>query len=320
MYPIVRMMTLLGLISIAAGSVTGCGEKRMHVATLSGSPGNPAGLDEAQPEGATGLNALSDGMVSESDLDAGQAGASGVSASRTDSDFADSSAPDPDDAAFNAFAGAGETAEDADSLQTLPEGSSLHARSGYLSQDTSAPASDFEDLPQTSFDEFGADGEFTTPQTDSALFNGNDSSMEEIPGAVQVAKAEPSDMIHEQLEQMKTQELAATIAGLEDVFFEFDSWTLTAEGKDTLERNMQRIQHNPATLLLIEGHADQRGTQAYNMVLAKKRAASIRDYLYELGIDHSRLSIIAYGKDKPFCKDPTEVCHQLNRRGHLLIQ
>jgi peptidoglycan-associated lipoprotein len=56
------------------------------------------------------------------------------------------------------------------------------------------------------------------------------------------------------------------------------------------------------------------------MVLGKKRAMAIRDYLAQLGVDPSRLSVISYGKDKPFCQDATEVCYQLNRRGHLLVQ
>ena len=156
----------------------------------------------------------------------------------------------------------------------------------------------------------------TQGDTDSHTNN----NMEEVSGILQVAKAEPSDSLREQLDRMKKQELAAATAGLEDVFFQFDSWTLTGEGKQALERNMGWIKDDPTATLLIEGHADQRGTQAYNMVLGKRRAVAIRDYLNELGVDRNRLSVISYGKDKPFCQDPTEVCYQLNRRGHLLVQ
>jgi peptidoglycan-associated lipoprotein len=118
---------------------------------------------------------------------------------------------------------------------------------------------------------------------------------------------------------MKEEELAAAAAGLEDVFFQFDSWTLTEEGKQTLERTLGWFEQDPSSNLIIEGHADQRGTQAYNMVLAKKRAAAVQDYLSQLGVSPSRLAVISYGKDKPFCQDATEVCYQLNRRGHLLV-
>jgi peptidoglycan-associated lipoprotein len=122
------------------------------------------------------------------------------------------------------------------------------------------------------------------------------------------------------MNRIKAEELAAAAAGLEDVFFQFDSWTLTQEGKQTLERTVGWFTQDPSSNLIIEGHTDQRGTQAYNMVLAKKRAVAVQDYLSQLGIEVSRIGIISYGKDKPFCQDATEVCYQLNRRGHLLVQ
>ena len=144
--------------------------------------------------------------------------------------------------------------------------------------------------------------------------------VEQIPGNIAVAKAEPSDAIREQLDKIKEEEAATLAAGLNDIFFEFDSWTLTAEGRQALDHGAEWLNSKAAAKLLIEGHCDSRGTQAYNLVLGKKRAAAIRDYLVELGITPERLAIISYGQDKPFCTDPTEVCYQLNRRGHLLVQ
>ena len=145
-------------------------------------------------------------------------------------------------------------------------------------------------------------------------------SLEPLPDEFQIAKAEPSDSLEDQMNRMKEEELAAAAAGLEDVFFQFDSWTLTEEGKQTLERALGWFEQDPSSNLIIEGHADQRGTQAYNMVLAKKRATAVQDYLSQLGVSPSRLAVISYGKDKPFCQDATEVCYQLNRRGHFLVQ
>ena len=150
------------------------------------------------------------------------------------------------------------------------------------------------------------------------MLSGED--IEPIPDVFQIAKAEPSDSLEDQMNRMKEEELAAAAAGLEDVFFQFDSWTLTQEAKQTLERTLGWFEQDPSSNLIIEGHADQRGTQAYNMVLAKKRAAAVQDYLSQLGVPPSRLAAISYGKDKPFCQDATEVCYQLNRRGHLLVK
>jgi peptidoglycan-associated lipoprotein len=144
--------------------------------------------------------------------------------------------------------------------------------------------------------------------------------IEPVPDTFQIVKAETSDSLEDQMNRMKEEELAAVAAGLEDVFFQFDSWSLTPEGKRALERTLKWFKQAPSSNLIIEGHADQRGTQGYNMVLAKKRAAAVQDYLSQLGVSPSRLAIISYGKDKPFCQDATEVCYQLNRRGHFLVQ
>jgi peptidoglycan-associated lipoprotein len=161
---------------------------------------------------------------------------------------------------------------------------------------------------------------FPAPTAFQDDLSSSQADMEPIPESFQVAKAEPSDMLRQQLDKIKEEELATVSAGLEDVFFQFDSWSLTAEAKESLERDRGWLTAEPSSLLVIEGHADQRGTQAYNMVLGKKRAMAIRDYLAQLGVDPLRLSVISYGKDKPFCQDSSEVCYQLNRRGHLLVQ
>jgi len=72
--------------------------------------------------------------------------------------------------------------------------------------------------------------------------------------------------------------------------------------------------------LKVEGHCDERGTSAYNLVLAEKRAKSVRNYLMELGIKAERFVVVSYGKERPFCKERTEACYQQNRRGHLVVK
>ncbi|RMH32567.1 MAG: hypothetical protein D6690_13880 [Nitrospirae bacterium] len=141
-------------------------------------------------------------------------------------------------------------------------------------------------------------------------------SPEPLPSETTIAKVEPSEAIQHQLDQLKEEESDALL----DVFFEFDSWALTPEGRAALENNAEWLKTQSSAKLLIQGHCDQRGTQAYNLVLGEKRATAIRDYLIELGIDPDRLSIVSYGKEKPFCTDSTEVCYQLNRRGHFVVR
>ena len=74
------------------------------------------------------------------------------------------------------------------------------------------------------------------------------------------------------------------------------------------------------TQLKVEGHCDERGSSAYNLVLAEKRAKAVRNYLMDLGVKADRLTIVSYGKERPFCNDHSESCYQQNRRGHLVIK
>jgi len=107
---------------------------------------------------------------------------------------------------------------------------------------------------------------------------------------------------------------------VQDIYFAFDSWSISAEGARYLEEDAQWLQANPEKDLMIEGHCDQRGTQDYNLVLGKKRAEAAREYLVNLGIQSYRIKIVSYGKERPFCQKNNENCFQENRRNHMVIQ
>jgi len=148
---------------------------------------------------------------------------------------------------------------------------------------------------------------------------GSDASEERIGDDTLAARVEPSDSKIRQMETMRSREMAATrAAGLQDVFFAFDSWIISDEGRQTLSRDAEWIKANPNVLLKIEGHCDERGTQAYNLVLGEKRAQAVRNYLAELGVEASHLSVVSYGKEQPFCEDHEDFCYQQNRRSHLV--
>lgn len=150
--------------------------------------------------------------------------------------------------------------------------------------------------------------------------NGRKSDEQRIPGELLVAKTEPSDTSRRQVEEIQREQLATAAAGLEDVFFGFDSWQISNEGKQTLMLDAEWIKANPAQKVTIEGHCDERGTLAYNLVLGEKRAKAVQKYLVELGIDSNRLTVVSYGKERPFCKDREEGCYQKNRRGHIAVR
>jgi peptidoglycan-associated lipoprotein len=71
--------------------------------------------------------------------------------------------------------------------------------------------------------------------------------------------------------------------------------------------------------VLIEGHADSRGTNEYNLALGERRADVVRDYLVSLGVATDRISIVSKGEEQPFCTEETESCWQQNRRGHFIV-
>lgn len=143
-------------------------------------------------------------------------------------------------------------------------------------------------------------------------------------GGTMLAKVEPSESSERQVEEIRreqAQEQAASAqAGLNDVFFGYDSWTISEDGRQALMQDAQWIKSNSGAIVKIEGHCDERGTLAYNLVLGEKRAKAVRNYLVELGISANRLSVVSYGKERPFCNDHNEGCYQQNRRGHVVVR
>ncbi|HEU5407893.1 MAG TPA: peptidoglycan-associated lipoprotein Pal [Nitrospira sp.] len=134
-----------------------------------------------------------------------------------------------------------------------------------------------------------------------------------------IAKAD-SGAAARQLAEIRAEQVASVAAGLRDVFFTYDSFSITDEGRHALSGDAEWARSNPYTQLKIEGHCDERGTSAYNLVLGEKRAKAVRNYLVELGVAPVHLSVVSYGKERPFCTEHTESCYSQNRRGHLVVK
>ncbi len=107
---------------------------------------------------------------------------------------------------------------------------------------------------------------------------------------------------------------------LEDVFFDYDRFTLRSDAKPALEANAASLKSDLKLKILIEGHCDERGTGEYNLVLGEKRARAARQYLQDLGIETSRVQITSLGKERPFCTEHNPACWQKNRRAHFVTQ
>jgi peptidoglycan-associated lipoprotein len=106
---------------------------------------------------------------------------------------------------------------------------------------------------------------------------------------------------------------------LADVFFAYDSTELSETTRASLQKNADFLKKRASTQVMIEGHADSRGTNEYNLALGERRADAVRDYLVSLGVPTARMTIVSKGKEQPFCREETESCWQQNRRGHFIF-
>jgi len=105
---------------------------------------------------------------------------------------------------------------------------------------------------------------------------------------------------------------------LKEIYFDYDRYDVRADAREVLKANSGWLKSNPQVRAQIEGHADERGTNEYNLALGAKRAQAAKDYLVTLGIVESRLTTISYGEEVPVCKEQTEGCWQKNRRGRFV--
>jgi peptidoglycan-associated lipoprotein len=107
---------------------------------------------------------------------------------------------------------------------------------------------------------------------------------------------------------------------LNDVYYDFDKSTLSAEAKQTLAENATQLKDAGSMAVTIEGHCDERGTNAYNLALGEKRANAAKDYLVSLGVDAGRVTTISYGEEKPFDAGHDESAWSKNRRAHFVVK
>src|SRR5207237_4442896 len=106
---------------------------------------------------------------------------------------------------------------------------------------------------------------------------------------------------------------------LRDIRFEFDSYEIRVEDAQVLDQNADLMKANPGWKVLIEGHADQRGTPDYNLALSERRARASMNYLVSRGVPAHRLSVISYGQGRPICNEGRGTFCSRNRRAHFAV-
>jgi peptidoglycan-associated lipoprotein len=140
------------------------------------------------------------------------------------------------------------------------------------------------------------------------------------PPAPAPAPAASRPLTEEEIFAKKTLEELNAERPLGDVFFDLDQATIRDDARGPLQKNAEWMKRWSATRIMIEGHADERGSAEYNLALGDRRANAVKSYLVTLGVADNRISVVTKGKESPFCTtEDTESCHQQNRRGHFII-
>jgi peptidoglycan-associated lipoprotein len=107
-------------------------------------------------------------------------------------------------------------------------------------------------------------------------------------------------------------------SGVKDVHFDYDKSAVRADQTAILDKNLQYFKSNPDVKIMIEGHADERGTVEYNFALGQRRAAAIQEYLMKNGIAADRLATVSKGEEQPLDPAHNEAAYKKNRRTHFL--
>jgi len=104
-------------------------------------------------------------------------------------------------------------------------------------------------------------------------------------------------------------------SGVKDrVFFATNETVLTTASRETLRKQAAWLRKNSKITIVLEGHADERGTREYNLALGERRANSAKDYLMTYGISSDRISVLSYGKERPVDSGSSPLAWSKNRR------
>ena len=98
------------------------------------------------------------------------------------------------------------------------------------------------------------------------------------------------------------------------VFFATNEIVLTTASRETLRKQAAWLRENSDVNVIVEGHADERGTREYNLALGERRANSAKDYLMTYGVSSDRISVLSYGKEKPVDSGSNPLSWSKNRR------
>ncbi len=105
----------------------------------------------------------------------------------------------------------------------------------------------------------------------------------------------------------------------ERVFFDFDRSDIRSDMESILQRKVSVLREYPGIVVRIEGHADERGSNEYNLALGQRRAEAVRRYLLSYGLEAGRFATISYGEERPLVRASNEQAWAQNRRDDFAI-
>ena len=139
------------------------------------------------------------------------------------------------------------------------------------------------------------------------------------PAAPAPAPAPPRALTEEEIFSKKTVDELNKEMPLADVSFDYDMSLIRDDQRAILQKNADYMRRWTGIRVTIEGHADARGTNEYNLALGERRGNAVKDYLTGLGIAAERMVVISKREESPLCTEETEGCYARNRRGHFII-
>jgi len=120
------------------------------------------------------------------------------------------------------------------------------------------------------------------------------------------------------LEELRQGIPALSGLGIQDIFYDYDRSSITADARSVLDGNGSILKNNPNVNVVIEGYCDTRGTDEYNLALGQRRAESAKNYLVRQGISALRIQAVSRGETSQWAEGASEGAYQQNRRAHFI--
>lgn len=150
-------------------------------------------------------------------------------------------------------------------------------------------------------------------ETDASSSMGGNNGSEMTTGGVETGGVAPI-LTPEEQQRLKYQELRKEHI----IYFDFDRSSVSSEFSEVLNAHGEYLVEHPNVRVMIEGHADERGTPEYNIALGERRAKAVAKYLQSMGVSPSQMSIVSYGEEKPLDFSRTDAGFGKNRRAVLV--